>query len=93
MAGLRRADRRDVLHRLVAAVDDHATAARNAGQPPLLRQLDAFLADIVVAGEADDLRGDLAAGIEPAIFVLVVQAGNAQRHRAFRDFGGDLPAR
>jgi hypothetical protein len=26
----------------------------------------------VVAGEADDLRGDFAARIEPAIFVLVV---------------------
>jgi hypothetical protein len=32
-----------------------------------------LLADVVVAGEADDLRS-FAAGIEPAIFVLVVQA-------------------
>ena len=72
MAGLRRADRRDVFYRLVAAVDDDAAAARNPGKPRLLRGLDSLLAHVVVAGEADDLRGDFAARIEPAIFVLVV---------------------
>ena len=43
-ARLRRADRRDVLDRLVAPVDDDAAAARRAGQPRLLRELDALLA-------------------------------------------------
>ena len=74
VAGLRRADRGDVLDRLVAAVDDHAAAAGNAGEPRLLRELDPFLARVVVAGEADDLRRHFAAGIEAAVFVLVVQA-------------------
>ena len=44
-AGLRRADRRDVLDDVAAPVDDHAAAAGRAAEPRLLRELDAFLAD------------------------------------------------
>ena len=66
-AGLRRADRRDVLDRVAAAVDDHAAAARPAAEPLLLRELDALLAGVVVAGEAEDVarssrRPDRSAG-------------------------------
>ena len=46
--------------------------------------------DVAVAGEADDVRGHFAARVEAAIFVLVVQALDAQRHRALGDFRRDL---
>ena len=61
-ARLRRADRGDVLDDVAAPVHDHAPAAGRAGEPRLLRELDAFLAGVLVAGEADHLRRHFAAG-------------------------------
>jgi hypothetical protein len=52
---LRRADRLDVFDDLAAAVDDHAAAPRFAAQPLLLRELEPFLPDVAIAGEAQDV--------------------------------------
>ena len=73
-ARLRRADRLDVLDGVAAPVDDDAAAAGLAAEPLLLRELDAFLADVVVAGEAEDVAHRLAGRVEAPVFVLVVQA-------------------
>ena len=81
-AGLRVADRGDVLDDVAAPVDDHATAAGASAEPRLLRELDAFLAGVVVAGEADDVPHHLAAGVVAAVLVLVVQPLDAQLERA-----------
>src|SRR5205823_4151749 len=64
---LRRADAGDVFHRLAAAVDDHATAPRLAAEPFLLPQLHAFLADVVIAGEAEDVTHAITARIITAV--------------------------
>ena len=89
--GLRGLDRRDVFHGLAAPVDDHAAAAGHPGQPRLLGEFDAFLSRVVVAGETDDMRRNFPARIEAAVFVLVVQAADAQRHYAGRRLRRDLP--
>ena len=83
---LRRADRLDVLDDLAAAVDDHAAAAGLAAEPLLLRELDALLPDVVVAGEAQDVAHRVARRIEAPVFVLVVDAFDLER----RDAVGDL---
>ena len=48
-----------------------------------------FLADVVVAGEAEDVAHDLAARIVAAVFVVVVQALDAECRDARGDFGRD----
>ena len=78
-AFLRRAYARHVLDDLAAAIDDHAPAARVAAQPALLRELDAFLTDVAVAGEADDLAHHFAAGVIAPVLVFVVNAVDLQR--------------
>ena len=78
--------RLDVLDDFAAAVDDHAPAAGLAAEPFLLRELDAFLPDVVVAGEADDVARHLACRIEAPVLVLVVHAFDLERRDAFRDF-------
>src|SRR6185437_11989283 len=54
-ARLRRADRGDVLDRVAAPIDDHAARPRLAGEPRLLRELDALLTAVAVSGEPDEL--------------------------------------
>ena len=48
---------------------------------------------ILVAGEADDLRRHLAAGIVAAVLVLLVQTLDAERHRALRRFRRESASR
>ena len=64
----------------------HAAAAGLAAEPFLLRELDAFLADVVIAGEAHDVARHLAGRIEAPVFVLVVHALDLQRRDALGDF-------
>src|SRR6185437_10835069 len=78
-AFLRRAYARHVLDDLSATVDDHAPAAGVSAQPALLRELDAFLADIAIAGETDDLAHHFAAWVVAPILVFVVDAVDLQR--------------
>ena len=73
-SGLRCPDRLDVFDDFSAPVDEHAAAAWLAAEPFLLRELDALLADVVVAGEAHDVARHFAGRIEAAVFVLVVHA-------------------
>ena len=86
-ARLRRTDRGDVLDDVAAAVDDHAPAAGRAAEPRLLRELDAFLARVLVAGEADDLRRHFAARVVAPVFVLLVQSLDSERQRALGRLG------
>ena len=90
-AGLRRADRLDVLDDVAAPVDDHAAAAGLAAQPLLLRELDAFLPDVAVAGEAEDVAHRLRRRIEAPVLVLVVDALDLQRRDAIGDLRRHLP--
>ncbi len=85
-SGLRRANRLDVLDDLAATVDDHAAAARLAAEPLLLRELDSLLSHVAVAGEAQDVAHRVAAGIEAAVFGLIVDAFDLQ----CGDTGSDL---
>ena len=78
---LRGADRLDVLDDAAEPVLDHAAAARGAGEQRLVRELDAFLAGVVDAGEADHVRHGLAARVVAAELALLVDAGDAQRAR------------
>ena len=71
---------------VAAPVDEHAAAARLAAEPFLLRELDALLADVVVAGEAYDVARHFAGRIETPVFVLVVNAFDLQRRDALGDF-------
>ena len=70
-AVLRRADRFDVLDDAAQAVLDHAPAARLAAERRLVGELDAFLAGVVDAGEADDVRGHFAGRVVAAVFALL----------------------
>src|SRR5213078_1839378 len=69
-AFLRRAYARHILDDLAAAIDDHAPAARVPAQPALLRELDAFLADVAIAGESDDLAHHFAARVIAPVLVF-----------------------
>ncbi len=59
---------------------DHLAAARRARQPRLLRELDAFLAVVVHAGEAHHVRHHLAGRVVAAVLALLEDARDAQRH-------------
>ena len=88
-AFLRRAYARHILDDLAPAIDDHAPASRVSAQPALLRQLDAFLTDVAVAGEPDDLAHHFAARVIAPVLVFVVNAVDLQccdvRSRLRRD--------
>src|SRR6185437_16259975 len=90
VAFARRTDCRDVLDDVAAPVDDHAAPAWRSAQPRLLGELDAFLANVLVAGEADDLRDHFAAGIVTAILVFLVKTLDAELHRPLRGFRRNL---
>ena len=90
-AGLRRAHRCNVLDDVAAPIDDDAAAAALAAQPFLLRELHAFLAAVLIAGETDDLRRHLPAGVIPAVFGFFIQSLDLERHRSRGCFGRDLP--
>ena len=80
-AGLRRAHRCNVLDDVAAPIDDDAAAAALA----------AFLAAVLIAGETDDLRRHLPAGVIPAVFCFFIQSLDLERHRSRGCFGRDLP--
>ena len=78
-AGPHRADLLDVLHDLAVAVLDHALGAVFAGQPVIERELEAFLAFVVDAREADDVARDFARRVVAAVFAHQVHARNLER--------------
>ena len=80
-----------VLDDLATAIDDHATASGLAAEPGLLRQFQAFLANVTVAGKADDVAHDLTAGVIAPVFALVVHSLDLERGRTIGDFGRDRP--
>ena len=53
-------------------------------------QLDAFLAGIVYAGEADEMRGDFSAGVVAAEFAMLIDAFQAERSDRVRGTVGVL---
>src|SRR5262249_51448928 len=57
--------------------------------PRLLRELDAFQADIAVAGETEDVAQHFAARIVAAVFIVVVHALDFERGNLRRDLGRD----
>ena len=73
------ADLLDVLHDVAVAILDHALGAVLARQPVIERQLQAFLALVVDAGEADDVPGHFARRVVAAVLAHQVHAGNVQR--------------
>ena len=66
----RRAHALDVLDDAPQAVLDHAPAARLAGEPVLVCELDAFLTVVVHVGEADQVRGHFAGRVVAAVLAL-----------------------
>src|SRR5207249_8601729 len=84
----RRADIRDVLDDFAAAIYDDAAAPGRSAEPSLLRQLDALLPDVAVAGKSQDVAHHFTAGVIAAVFVVVVHALDAERRDARRDLGG-----
>ena len=87
---MRRAHGRDVFDHVAAAVDDDAPASDFAAEPFLLRELHPFLAPVLVAGEADDLCGHIAAGVIAPVFGFFVQSFDLEGHRARGCLGRDL---
>ena len=87
---LRRADRLDVLDYAAQAVLDNAPAAGATAERILVRELDAFLAGVVDAGEADEMRGDFAGRVVAAKFALLIDALDAEAVDCLGGFGGDL---
>ena len=84
-ARLRRADRRDVLDDLAAAVDDHAAAARACRRAtPAARARCPPGPTSRSPVKPTMWLSHLAARIVAAVLVLVVQALDAQRHRRAR---------
>ena len=77
-ARLGRAQTGHVLDDISAPVLDDLLAARLAAELCLQRKLDAFLSVVIHIGEADEMRGDFAAGIVAAIFALQRNAGDSQ---------------
>ena len=77
--GPHRADLLDVLHDLAVAILDHALGAVFAREPVIERELEAFLAFVVDAGEAEDVAGDFARRVVAAVFAHQVHAGDLQR--------------
>ena len=72
--GPHRADFLDVLHDLAVAVLDHALGAVFAREPVIERELEALLAFIVDAGEADDVTRDFARRVVTAVLAHQVHA-------------------
>ena len=77
--GAHRADLLDVLHDLAVAILDHALGAVFARQPVVERELEAFLAFVVDAGEAEDVPGHFTRRVIAAVLAHQVHAGNFQR--------------
>ena len=86
---LRCANALHVLDDLAAAVDDHAPASSLAAEPGLLRQLQAFLAHVMVTGKTDDVAHHLPARVIAPVFVLVMHALDLERGRSVGNFGCD----
>ena len=85
-AVLRLATRADLLDEAPEVVLDDAPGARLAGEPLLLCQLEAFLADILDIREPDDMSDGFAFGIVPLELVALIDAADVQR----RDPGSDI---
>ena len=77
--GRGRADALDVLDRAAEAVLDHALRAGLAAQPLVVGELEAFLADVVDAGEPEQVPGDLAARVVAPVLAQQVDARDAER--------------
>jgi hypothetical protein len=86
-AFLRRADRRDVLDRLAAPVDDHAPRARNAASQFCCASSMPSWPGVAVAGEPEHVARHLAARVVAPERGLLVHALDAQRERALGDLG------
>ncbi len=61
-----------VLDQAAATVLEHLATARHAGQPIVVRQLDALAAVIIQVGKADHMRGHIASRIETAEFFKAI---------------------
>ncbi len=85
--GLRRLEHAEVTHHLAVQVLDVFLLAGNAPEPVVVGQLQARDTLAVEVGEAHQLRGDLAGGVEPAIFALAVNALDIQVEYASRILG------
>ena len=81
---LRRLDAFHVLDDVARAILDDAATAGLAGEPVLVGQFDAFLAVVVHAGEAQNVRHHIASRVIAAIAALQEHARNAELH----DLGG-----
>ena len=90
LAVSRRLDGGDVFNDVAAAILQYHAAAILAGQHLLARQFHAFLAFAVHAGEADDVGHNLAGRVETAEFLLLGDAGHAQRHYFVGQLRADL---
>jgi hypothetical protein len=87
---LARAGRADALHvldRAAESVLDHALCTGLAAQPLVVSELETFLADIVDAGEPEQVTSDLAAGVVAPVFPQQVHARDAEGADAPVSFG------
>ncbi len=81
----------NVLDDLASPVLDHSAAAGATDQLIVHRQLDAFLAFVLDTGEAEHVRGHFAGRIIATVFILFVDARQAERQDFRGHVGGDLP--
>ena len=84
------ADRLDVLDDAAEAVLDDAPAAGLAAEGGLVGELDALLAGVVDAGEADHVSGHFAARVVAPVFALLVDALQAERRDRVGGLGRHL---
>ncbi len=80
-----------VFQNMAAPVFQNAPTARAPSQLALQHQLHAFLAIVVHAGKADELRGYFSGGVEASVFWLQQHAGHAHLLDQFRLFWRQLP--
>src|SRR5688572_9630124 len=90
-AVLPRAYRFDVFHDLPEPVLDHPPASRPRAQMPLEGELQAFLAGIVHAGEADHVSSHFAARVVAPELAMLVYARQAERRDRIGGLGRQLP--
>ena len=72
------------------AVLDHAAAAGLAAERVLVRELDAFLAGVLDAGEADHVRRHFAARVVAPVLALLVDALDAELRRSLAAVSGGI---
>ena len=80
----------DVFHNAAPAVADHAARARSARKRRVVRKFNALAPPVVLIGESNHVRGELAFGIVAAHLVVDHDARNAKRLNLLRKVHADL---